>query len=173
VPKIEQAIKDAIHRGARRQIRLLATPLRREVRRLRRAVAQFRRDLGPLREVARRWQGTQGERAWTSPVTEEEAKAARLSPRLIRALRTRLGVSQAKLARLVGVSAVAVAQWETGRAVPSGKNRPTVVALRRLGRRDVKRLLAEMPTPAIRPVRRRVQRKARARKRARRPRRTR
>ena len=39
MPKMERAIKDAIQRGARREIRLVATPLRREVRRLRHTVA--------------------------------------------------------------------------------------------------------------------------------------
>ena len=39
------------------------------------------------------------------PVSEEEAKAARLSPRLTQSLRKRLGLSQMALARLVGVIA--------------------------------------------------------------------
>ncbi len=47
-------------------------------------------------------------------VSEEEAKSARLSPRLVQSLRKRLGVSQTALARLVGVSARAVANWEAG-----------------------------------------------------------
>ena len=165
MPKIERAIKDAVDRGARRQIRLVATPLRREVRRLRQTVAQMRRDLATLRDVAMRWQRSLGNKPWRPQVTDEESKAARLSPRLIRALRTRLGLSQTKFARLVGVSAVAVAQWERGRSSPSGKNRATVVALRQLGRRAVKRLLADMPIPQARPIRRRARRKRRARRR--------
>jgi len=46
------AIRDAIQRGPRRQIRLVATPLRREVRRLRHTVAGLRRELIALRATA-------------------------------------------------------------------------------------------------------------------------
>ena len=75
-------------------------------------------------------------------MSEDEARAARLSPGLIRKLRKRLALSQAAVARLVGVSPAAVVQWEQGRATPAGKNRAALVGLRRLGRRQAKRLLA-------------------------------
>jgi DNA-binding transcriptional regulator YiaG len=73
----------------------------------------------------------------------EQVKAARLSPLLIKKLRTRLGVSQEQLARLVGVSGPAVAFWEQGRSRPQGPNRSALVALRGVGRREVKRMLGE------------------------------
>ena len=49
MPKIEVAIKEAIDRGARRHVRRVATPMRREVRRLRQLVAGFRNDLAASR----------------------------------------------------------------------------------------------------------------------------
>jgi DNA-binding transcriptional regulator YiaG len=97
-------------------------------------------------------------------VSEEDAKAARLSPRLIQSLRKRLGLSQTALARLVGVSAPAVAHWVAGDSMPTGQNRITLVALRRVGKREVKELLA-------RRVKETASRRPRTRKRpARRPR---
>jgi DNA-binding transcriptional regulator YiaG len=164
VPKIEIAIKDAIERGARRQIRLVATPLRREVRRLRHTVAGLRTELIALRETAAQWKRVSEQTPWSSTVSDETVKAARLSPRLIQKLRTRLGLSQAALAKLAGVSGAAVVQWEQGRAAPAGDRRKAVVALRTLGRREVKRLLARMPTPA-------AKRRSRSRTRRRRTRR--
>jgi DNA-binding transcriptional regulator YiaG len=148
VPKIEIAIKDAIQRGARRQIRVFATPLRREARRLRRIIAGLRKELMPLQATAAEWKRVAEQTPWSSTVSEEAVKAARLSPRLIQKLRTRLGLSQTALAKLAGVTGAAVVQWEQGRASPSGARRKAVVALRRLGRREVKRLLAQMPRPA-------------------------
>jgi len=50
------------------------------------------------------------------------------------------------VARMVGVSPAAVVQWEQGRATPAGRNRAALVGLRRLGRRQAKRVLASMPT---------------------------
>jgi len=67
----------------------------------------------------------------------------RLSPLLIKKLRARLGISQGQLARLVGVSGPAVAFWEQGKSRPEGQNRAALVALRGVGRREVKRMLAE------------------------------
>src|ERR1700687_5039507 len=91
-----------------------------------------------------RWAGSGSWRAAPAipQVSEEDAKAARLSPRLIESLRRRLGLSQMALARLVGVSAPAVAHWEAGDSMPAGQNRVNLVALRRVGKREVKELLA-------------------------------
>src|SRR5436309_3025020 len=147
MPKIELAIKAAIDRGARRHIRQVATPMRREVRRLRHLVAGLRRDVTGLKTTAAQWERMADRRPWTAAVSDEAAKAARLSARLIRKLRTRLGLSQAALGRLVGVTGAAVVEWERGRARPSGERRKAVVALGGLGRRDVKRLLERMPKP--------------------------
>jgi len=154
MPKIEAAIKEAIDRGARRRIRQVATPLRREVRRLRQLVAGFRKDLAGLKATAAQWERTADQRPWTATVSDEAAKAARLSGRLIQKLRTRLGLSQAALGRLGGASGTAVVEWESGRDKPSGERRKAIVAARGLGRREVKRLLDRMPKPAPRPGRR-------------------
>ena len=143
--KIEMAIRDAIARGARKHVRNVATPLRRDVRRLRLAVRELRTQMGVLRDVAARWAESSAARGFQPGVSEEEARTARLSPGLIRKLRVRLALSQAAVARLVGVSPAAVVQWEQGRATPAGRNRTALIGLRRLGRRQVKRLLASMP----------------------------
>jgi DNA-binding transcriptional regulator YiaG len=150
--KIEMAIKDAIARGARKHVRSAATPLRRDVRRLRQAVRELRTQVTALREVAARWTASNAARGFQPGVSEEEAQAARLSPGLIRKLRMRLALSQAAVARLVGVSPGAVVQWEQGRATPAGRNRAALVGLRRLGRRQAKRVLASMPADRRAPA---------------------
>jgi DNA-binding transcriptional regulator YiaG len=142
VAKLESAIKDTIARGARRQVRQVVVPLRRDVQRLRRKVAELTTALATLRRSAAGWQRMMDSAPPVPQISEAEAKAARLSPRLIKSLRRRLGVSQMALARIVGVSAPAVAHWEGGEAAPAGPNRATLVALRKLGRREVRELLA-------------------------------
>jgi DNA-binding transcriptional regulator YiaG len=141
VAKIEAAIKDAIMRGARRQVREAATPLRRDLRRVRRTLVALRADLAGLRDIAAHWQRVTESTPWQPEVSESELRSARMSPGLIVKLRARLRLTQSELARLVGVSAGAIAQWESGRASPAGPNRRRLVALRKLGRRDVRRLL--------------------------------
>jgi len=140
--KLETVIKEAIARGARRQVRVVVTPLRREVVRLRKKVTELHATVTTLRRSANGWKRLMEAAPAIPPVSEEDAKAARLSPRLIGSLRRRLGLSQMALARLVGVSATAVAHWVAGDAMPTGRNRMTLVALRRVGKREVKELLA-------------------------------
>jgi DNA-binding transcriptional regulator YiaG len=142
VAKIETAIREAIARGARRQVRLVVLPLRREVFRLRRKVAQLHSALTALRRLAVGWERMMEAAPIIPPVSGEAAKAARLSPRLVQSLRKRLGLTQMALARLVGVSAPAVAHWEAGESTPKGQNRAALVALRKVGKREVKTLLA-------------------------------
>jgi hypothetical protein len=55
-----------------------------------------------------------------------------------RSRRRRLGLSQMALARLMDVSAPAVAHWEAGESTPTGRNRVTLVALRKVRKRQVK-----------------------------------
>ena len=100
--KLEAAMREAIARGARRQVRVVLTPLRREVTRLQRRAMELRQALATLHRSAARWKRVLEAAPPMPPVSEEEAKSARLSPRLIRRLRKRLGLSQTALARLGG-----------------------------------------------------------------------
>jgi DNA-binding transcriptional regulator YiaG len=162
--KLETMIKDAIARGARRQVRVVVTPLRQEVVRLRRKVTDLQATVTTLRRSAVGWKRLMEAAPAIPQVSAEDAKAARLSPRLIESLRRRLGLSQMALAQLVGVSAPAVAHWVAGDSLPTGQNRMTLVALRKVGKREVKDLLA-------RRVKETASRRPRTRKRpARRPR---
>ena len=167
--KLESAIKEAIARGARRQVRVVVMPLRREVLRLRRKVAEFQRALTILRRSAAGWERMMEAAELVPQVSEAEAKSARLSPRLIQSLRKRLGLSQMAVARLAGVSAPAVAHWEAGNSAPTGRNRATLVGLRKVGKREVKELLAhrieEAASRRSRALRRRPERHRRRAKR--------
>ena len=167
--KIEAVIREAILRGARKELRRASAPLRREVRRLRQAVRQLRKDAAAGQDTAARLARLEGDRPWRPTATEAQLKKARLSPRLIRKLRGRLALSQAALGRLVGVTAAAVVSWELGRSTPADQNRGALVGLRRLGRREVRRLLAAAPAPPS-PKRssKRARRRARASSRSRR-----
>jgi len=165
VAKLESVIRESIARGARRQIRVAVMPLRREVLRLRRNVAGLRGALRTLHQSAAGWKRMMEAAPPVPPVSEAEAKAARLSPRLIQSLRKRLGLSQMALARLVGVSAPAVAHWEAGASTPTGQNRGTLVALRKVGKREVNQLLAQRVKETARRASRAKKRRSKGRRR--------
>ena len=139
--KMESALKSEIIRLAKKEIRSVCGPVARDVRELKRTVSRLRRTVASLERAAREW--TKQVRAQKAELkaSEGEVEAARFSPRLIRKLRKRLGLSQGQLATVVGVSTVSVGLWEQGKTRPGGANRGALVALRKLGRRDVRKIL--------------------------------
>ena len=73
----------------------------------------------------------------------EEVKASRFTPERIRGLRTKLALSQRELGILVGATLGAVASWEKGKFRPSGEKKAALVGLRKVRKRDVKKMLGE------------------------------
>lgn len=165
MPTLQEVFRSIMQRVARREVRAVMQPIRRDLRALRRKVAGLpetvrglSRDVGTL--VRDRDAGRAGLHA-----SSEEVRAARISPGLIQKLRRRLKLTQGQLAKLAGVSAVAVQGWEAGRSRPQDARRAALVALRKLGRREVVRLLAALPEVKRprRPARRRARRRRTAR----------
>jgi len=141
--KVEGIIKSEILRLAKREIRKISVPLGRDVRSLKSVVSQIRKTVMALERFATQQQKELSKRKVPLEVTSEEIKISRFSPRLIRSLRKRLGVTQRELAILCGVTVGAIHQWESGMFKPRGEKKGMIVALRKLGRREVRNLLEE------------------------------
>jgi DNA-binding transcriptional regulator YiaG len=139
---LEATIKSEIIRLARRELRRVTVPLRRDVRSLKITVSQLRKTVSGLERFAARRDQMLSEKVTLSAAPEELEKS-RFSPRLIRGLRKRLGITQKELATLAGVTVGAIFQWEKGIFDPRDDKKAVLVALRKLGRRQVKRLLEE------------------------------
>ncbi len=140
--KVEGIIKSEIVRLAKREIRKISVPLGRDVWSLKSAVSQLRKAVLAIQRVTAQQQKDQGKGKIQLEATPEEIKVSRLSPRLIQSLRKHLGITQKELAVLAGVTVGAIHQWESGMFKPSMKKRGVLVALRKLGRREVRDLLA-------------------------------
>ena len=117
-------------------------PRARDVRRLKRTVSALRKTVAILAKLGAELQAERTAERAKMTAAPEEVKASRISPALIRKLRARLGITQGELATLVGVSTSAVGFWEYGKAKPEGHNREALVALRKLGKREVRGILA-------------------------------
>ena len=143
MPKIEQVLRSEITRLAKKQIRAACGPLARDFRQLKRRVSQMSKAVAALGKLRAEFEAKRAAEGVKLEAPEEKVKAARLSPLLIKKLRERLGLSQGQLACLVGVSRQAMAFWELGKSRPQGRNRAALVALRGVGRREVKRMLGE------------------------------
>jgi DNA-binding transcriptional regulator YiaG len=160
---MEQTLKIEITRLAKKQVRATCLPLARDVRRLKRTVSALRKTVAVLARLGTELQAERQPQRAKPAVAPEEVKTAQLSPRLIKKLRARLGITQGELATLVGVSTNAVGSWEYGKAKPEGRNREALVALRKLGKREVRGILATKAAESPREAkgRARVRRKMR------------
>jgi DNA-binding transcriptional regulator YiaG len=139
--KLEKSIKSEIVRLARTELRKVSVPLARDVWSLKRAVSQIRKTVLPLQQFTARQQKELQNRKISLEVTPEEMKISRFSPRLVQSLRKHLGLSQRELAILTGVTIGAVQKWESGKFKPKEEKKRRMVALRKLRRKDVRRLL--------------------------------
>lgn len=170
MPTLQEVFRSVTQRLARREIRAATRTMRKELRVLRRKLAGVPKTVGDLsRQVAGLMRERDAHRAQLQS-SEQEVQAARFSPRLIKKLRARLKLTQGEVARLVQASVAAVRAWEAGRSRPQGARRSALVALRKLGRREVKRLLGAKARTAGKPRGRRAPR--RGARRARRTRKT-
>jgi DNA-binding transcriptional regulator YiaG len=141
--KMESIIKSEIHRLAKREIHLALLPLAQEIRLLKKKIAQLQKIVLLLERSTAHQQKISGIREKTLEASPEEIKTSRFSPQLIRSLRRHLGLSQKELAILVGVSVGAAHLWETGKFRPKDEKKRRLAALRKLGRREVRRLLED------------------------------
>lgn len=139
--KIEGVLRDEIVRLAKREVRQQVDPLKRENRDLKKRIVQLERLAKPIHKEIKKKQQAKQEKLSDLRAPEEEVKAARINPEWVQNLRGKLNLSQAGLAQLIGISVSGVRTWEYGTSSPTGARREALVALRKLGRRDVKKLL--------------------------------
>ena len=161
--KFEGIIKSEIVRLAKREVRKISVPLGRDVWSLKSAVSQLRKAVLTLQRITAQQQKELEKGEMPLEAAPEEVKVSRFSPRLIRSLRGHLGLTQKELAILTGVTVGAVHLWESGQFKPSGKKKAVMVALRKLGRREVKKLVEKKSAgrvkQTVRPSRRRGKKK--------------
>jgi DNA-binding transcriptional regulator YiaG len=141
--KVEETIKSEIVRLAKREIRKITVPLSRDVRSLKGTVSQLRKAVSTFERITAHQQKELERGKIPLEATPEEVKMSRFSPRLIQTLRKRLGISQREMATLAGVTVGAIYQWEKGIFEPRGQKKALLVALRKQGRRGVRKLLEE------------------------------
>jgi len=141
--KIESVMKQEIARLARREIRGTVNPLKKEVTRLRKLSSRLARTVAVLDREAQHRRRADLQRLGSLKAAEEEVEGVRINGRWVKTLRRKINVSQSELAALAEISVSGVRAWEYDISKPRGRNRAALVALRKLGRREVKKMLEE------------------------------
>jgi len=143
VGKVESTIKAEIQRLAKHEVRTVFRPLRKEVWGIRLKLSNLLKAFAPMNRLAKEIAESKAKEPKLA-ASPEEVKASRFTPERIRRLREKLGISQRELGILVGATIGAVLSWEKGKFKPQGEKKAALVALRKVKKRDVKKVLAEM-----------------------------
>ncbi|MCE9615822.1 MAG: helix-turn-helix domain-containing protein [Lentisphaerae bacterium] len=151
MPNVAVILKAEITRLARKEVRSATGPLRAACVALKRRAAAQGREIAALVKEVRRLRSSTSQ-SGTAPVASaaNETQSARVTSAMVKRVRARLGISQAELGRLVGVSQIAVYMWERkgGRLQLRNATRAAFVGIRKLGKREAQRRLAELAKTA-------------------------
>ena len=141
--KVENSIKSEISRLAKREVRGTFLPLKREVWKMRLRLSNLSKNFAFLDRLTREQIRQEESKKLRLEASVEEVKASRFTPERISNLRRRLGLTQRELAFLTGVTVGAVGLWEKGKFRPNVHKKAVLVALRKLSKREVRKILAE------------------------------
>jgi DNA-binding transcriptional regulator YiaG len=147
MPNIAKVLKDEFARLAKKEMKAIAASLKKDVVALKRAAADQKRRLAKVeRDNGRLLRFVEKAREKSVQVSSEEVASARITAKMIRSIRRRLGLSQAEFAQLAGVSSVSVFQWEhkAGRLTFRGDSKANIVAVRKMSKIEARKKLDEM-----------------------------
>jgi DNA-binding transcriptional regulator YiaG len=141
--KVESIFKSEIMRLATREVRKAFLPLRREVRAMKGKLSAMTKMVSSLDRLAKGKTRNAETQELKVDAHLGEAKKSRFTPARIHHLRLKLGLSQNELAKLTDVTLGAVGLWEKGKFSPKLDKKAALLALRKMGKRTVKKLLQE------------------------------
>jgi DNA-binding transcriptional regulator YiaG len=144
---VAKALKEEISRISRKEARSAVDPIGKSQTTLKKVVADLKKRLVSLEKENKRLVVVIGkEEVKASPKSSEEPEKGRLTPKSIRSLRSRLALTQADFAKLVGASPYSVHLWETkeGALNLRDKTKAALLSISRFGAKDAKGKLAEI-----------------------------
>ena len=142
MPNIASVLKSEIQRVARKELRAETQQLKKTVTQYRSQIAQLRRRVQALEQQVRRQSRGAGRAAAAESQDEDTGPSLRFSAKGLAMQRKRLGLSAASVARILGVSALSVYKWESGKTRPRARQLEAIASLRKMGKREAQARLA-------------------------------
>lgn len=150
MPDVARVLREEVQRLAKRQVKAALTPLKRDGVRLKKQVADLRRELTALTRTSRELLARASTvlDAKEAETATERAKTLRPTSKSLVRLRRRLALTQVEFGRLLGVSGQAVLNWERkgGRVRMRAANLEALAAIQKIGKREARRRLAQFGT---------------------------
>jgi len=142
MPNIGSILKSEISRVSRKEVRGETQALKKSVSQYRGQIADLKRRMQALEQQVKRLGKVTTRIAKPEDVAEPGGNL-RFSAKGLAAQRKRLGLSAAAVAKLLGVSALSVYKWESGKTRPRAKQIEAIATLRGMGRREAAKRLGE------------------------------
>jgi DNA-binding transcriptional regulator YiaG len=146
MPNIASLLKDEIARVSRKELRGENQALKKASSQYRTDIAALKRRVTSLERLIARLAKNAGVKA---PKTEEDGESSgvqRFSAKGLAAQRRRLGLSAADVALLIGVSALSVYKWESGKTRPRESQMTGIGKLRALSKSQAAEALEALKT---------------------------
>jgi DNA-binding transcriptional regulator YiaG len=140
MPDIKLVLQEEIRRLARKELKNSIAPLAKQLSEQKRVISELKKQVAVLEKAL----AVKAEPEKVVQAANEDDKKLRLNAAGIVKIRTKLGLSQRKLADLIGVSGHTVSLWEIGKVSPRANAKAAICALRTIGKKDLKRRLAEL-----------------------------
>jgi len=137
MPDIKQLLNEEIRRLARKEIKSSLQTLCKQLSEQKRVITELKKQVASLEK---RIPVCEKVTANTEDFAEN-SKKLRLNAKGIVKIRTKLGLPQEKFAALLGVSGHTVSLWEIGKVSPRANTKAAICALRRIGKKDLKKKL--------------------------------
>ena len=132
---IATVFKQEISRLARKEAKSLTAATRKSSAQHRRDIAELKRQVKALStQVA--YLERQERKGAVKPVAETTANGRRFSPSGLKTHRSKVDLSAADYAELVGVSGQTIYNWESGESRPRPQQLAALVAVRGMGKRE-------------------------------------
>jgi DNA-binding transcriptional regulator YiaG len=141
MPNIGSVLKSEISRVSRKEVRAETQALKKSVAQYRAQIADLKRRMQALEQQVKRLGKSATRVAAARDAGPQPEAPLRFSAKGLAAQRKRLGLSAAAVARLLGVSALSVYKWESGKTRPRPRQIEAIATLRGMGRREAARRL--------------------------------
>jgi DNA-binding transcriptional regulator YiaG len=138
---INSLLKQEIARVARKEIRRESEGIQKAVVAYRHQIAEIKRRIANLERQVKAT--TKQSRSSTMDEQDDDGgPQRRFRPDGLKKHRERLGLSAQQAGRIMGVSALSVYHWESGKVRPRARQLEAIAALRKMGKREAAAKLA-------------------------------
>ena len=148
MPDVARVLREEVQRLAKRQVKAGLAPIKRDNIRLKKNVADLRRELAALSRTSRELLAkvTAAVATKKTEVATERAASLRPTSKSLARRRRRLGLTQVEFGRLLGVSGQAVLNWESkgSRVRMRSANLEALAGIQKIGKREARRQLEGM-----------------------------